>query len=47
MFDIEEADRHVEQVMMGSRFRIWITMLLLSAPLAALTVATTSAGVGE
>ena len=47
VFHIEEADRYAEQVMMGSRFRIWITMLLLSAPLAALTVATTSAGVGE
>ena len=47
MFHIEEADRHAEQVMMGSRFRIWITMLLLSAPIGSLGVAASSVGIGE
>ena len=47
MFHIEESDRRATQVMMGSRFRVWITMCMLSAPLASLAVATSSVGIGE
>ena len=42
-----EADGGVKQTMMGSRFRIWVTMILLSFPFLSIGASTCAAAAGE
>ena len=42
-----EADGGIKQTMMGSRFRIWVTMALLSFPLIFVGTSTCAAVTGE
>ena len=42
-----EADGGTKQTMMGSRFRIWVTMILLSFPFMSIGASTCAAAAGE
>ena len=47
MFLVKETDRGAKQYMMGSRWRIFATALLLSFPIVAIQVAAAAAATGE